>query len=237
MTTLQKTIVTTTVAVLAGAGIYEARQASQLRNQVQMLQEQQAPLTEQIAQLQHELDDATNRLAGSTEELANAKRNNLDLLKLRGEVGLLRRQTNQLGGLLKEAARKPPEPATEASENELVTRAQYKFAGFAEPKSTVNSTYWAINQGDIQTVLASMSPALQSKTREEWKDIPDDKLKAGLLNDSDNRNVTGYRITNKLVVSGDEVVLTIFQEGRNREKKMRFVRVGAEWKYDGPPKM
>jgi RNA polymerase sigma factor (sigma-70 family) len=237
MTALQKTIVTATIAVLAGAGIYEARQASRLREQVQTLQQQQEPLTAQIQQLQSERDDAANRQAWQTDELANAKKNNLDLLKLRSEVGLLRNQTNQLGSLQKEAARTPTESANEASENELVTRAQYEFAGFAEPKSTVNSMFWAMSQGDIQTVLASMSPALQSQTREQWKGIADDELKAGLLSDADNRKVTGYRITNKLVVSDNEVVLTIFQEGRDREKKMRLVRVGDEWKFAGTPGM
>ncbi len=40
MTTLQKTLVTATVAVLAGTGIYEVRQASRLRSQAQALQQQ-----------------------------------------------------------------------------------------------------------------------------------------------------------------------------------------------------
>ena len=92
MTTLQKTLVIATVVVLAGAGIYEARQAAQLRDQVQTLQQQQAPLVEQIQQLQSEHDDATNRLAGLREELALANTNKLELLRLRGEVGVLRRQ-------------------------------------------------------------------------------------------------------------------------------------------------
>ena len=60
MTTLQKTLVTATVAVLAGAGIYEARQAAQLREQNQSLRQHQA---EQIQQLQQERDDTLKRLA------------------------------------------------------------------------------------------------------------------------------------------------------------------------------
>jgi hypothetical protein len=52
MTSLQKTIVTATIAVLAGAGIYEARQAAQLHGQVHTLQQQQASLAEQIQRLQ-----------------------------------------------------------------------------------------------------------------------------------------------------------------------------------------
>jgi len=63
MTTLQKAVVTATVAILAGAGVYQARRASQLREQVQTLQQQQAPLTEQIEQLRRERDDALKRVA------------------------------------------------------------------------------------------------------------------------------------------------------------------------------
>jgi RNA polymerase sigma factor (sigma-70 family) len=87
MTTLQKTLVTATVAIVAGAGIYEARQAAQLREQNQTLQQRQA---EQIQQLVHERNDATNRLAGKAEEIAKIKDNNRELLRLRGEVGQMR---------------------------------------------------------------------------------------------------------------------------------------------------
>jgi tetratricopeptide (TPR) repeat protein len=92
MTTLQKTLAAVTVAVLAGAGIYEARQASQFHDQVQALQQQQAPLAEQIQKLQSERDTASNSVVGLTEELATAKKSAAELLRLRGEVGALRAQ-------------------------------------------------------------------------------------------------------------------------------------------------
>jgi len=90
MTTLQKTLITATLAVMAGAGIYEARQASSLRSQVQTLQQQQAPFAEQFQQLQRERDDATSKLASLREENERFSRNTTELLKLRGEVGVLR---------------------------------------------------------------------------------------------------------------------------------------------------
>jgi len=89
MTTLQKIIVTAVVAVLAGAGLYEARQAAQLRQQVQALQHQAAPA---LAALQRERDEATNRLAALTDELAALKKSPTEVLKLRGEVGALRQE-------------------------------------------------------------------------------------------------------------------------------------------------
>jgi RNA polymerase sigma factor (sigma-70 family) len=97
MTTLQKTLITTTITILAGAGIYEARLASQLRNQVQTLQQQQAPLAEQIQELQREHDETTRQLASLRDENERLNRNTGELLRLRGEVSLLRRAQDTAG--------------------------------------------------------------------------------------------------------------------------------------------
>ena len=88
--------VTAALAAAVGTGIFEAHQNSQLRDQVQTLQEQQAPLAEQIRQLQRERDDATNRLASSHEENEQLKSNSNEneLLKLRGEVTRLEVEAN-----------------------------------------------------------------------------------------------------------------------------------------------
>ena len=90
MTTLQKTLVTATVAVLAGAGIYEARQASQLREQVQTLQQQHGPLAEQLKKLESERVEMAGQLASLRDEADRNKSNNVELLRLRGEVTRLR---------------------------------------------------------------------------------------------------------------------------------------------------
>jgi RNA polymerase sigma factor (sigma-70 family) len=63
MTALQKTIVGTALVAAVGTGIYEAHQASTVRQQNQTLQQQQTSLTEQIRQLWQERDDAQKRLA------------------------------------------------------------------------------------------------------------------------------------------------------------------------------
>jgi RNA polymerase sigma factor (sigma-70 family) len=92
MTTIQKTIITATLAVVAGAGIYETHQAAQLRGQNQTLQQQQAPLVDQIQQLQKEFADSTNRMADLLVENARLRSNPIqsELLKLRGEVTQLK---------------------------------------------------------------------------------------------------------------------------------------------------
>ena len=92
MTTLQKTFIAAALSAAIGTGIYEAHQASELREQNQTLQQQQTPLAEQIQQLQRERDDAANRLAGLLAENSRLKSNphEMELLKLRGEVTQLR---------------------------------------------------------------------------------------------------------------------------------------------------
>lgn len=95
MTTLQKAIVTAALAAAVGTGIYAARQNSQLSSKIQALQQERAPLTAQIQRLEQERDQATNQLAAVLDENARLKSNPnaTELLKLRGEVGVLREQT------------------------------------------------------------------------------------------------------------------------------------------------
>jgi RNA polymerase sigma factor (sigma-70 family) len=103
MTALQKTIITATVVVLAGAGIYEARQAAQLHDQNQTLRQQHASLNEQIQMLQRERDEATNQLARIRNQGDLIAGDKADLLKLRAEIARLKSDSRELA-LLKAAA-------------------------------------------------------------------------------------------------------------------------------------
>lgn len=95
MTTMQKTLITATVAVLAGAGIYEARQVSQLRDQVSSIQQQHAVLTEQTQRLEVERDDAINELAIIKEAKERMAGKLSELHRLRGMAGVARRATSE----------------------------------------------------------------------------------------------------------------------------------------------
>ncbi len=117
MTTLQKAVVATTVAVLAGAGVYEGRQASLLRNQLQAVQPGQTVPFDDIQKLTRERDDAASKLLVAREENKRLTRDTAELLKLRGEVGLLRRQIAeqiQPARTQERAATVPSNPTTQA---------------------------------------------------------------------------------------------------------------------------
>jgi RNA polymerase sigma factor (sigma-70 family) len=90
MTTLQKTLIATALAVAVGTGVHEARQAGSARSEMQTLRAQQAPLNDQIQRLQHEREEDARQFASLREENERLKSNTADLLKLRAEVDALR---------------------------------------------------------------------------------------------------------------------------------------------------
>ena len=115
MTLLQKiaiTTITTALVVSVGAGIFEARQNSQLRAQYSQFQQQQTPWAEQVRKLQQERDAATNRLAAMAGEMAKDKSDNLELLRLRGMAGVARQAISESERLRVQLAQRPSAAGT-----------------------------------------------------------------------------------------------------------------------------
>jgi RNA polymerase sigma factor (sigma-70 family) len=117
MTTLQKTLITATIAAAVGTGIYEARQASTLRSQVQTLQQQQAPLAEQLTGLKTENERLSNLVAQAKDSQALSQAQFSELLKLRGKANLAQtdsRELAQLKSTLAQQTGKMPDYLTNA---------------------------------------------------------------------------------------------------------------------------
>ncbi|HWQ90054.1 MAG TPA: sigma-70 family RNA polymerase sigma factor [Clostridia bacterium] len=107
MTVLQKAILTATIAAAVGTGIYQARQASAMRNQVQALQQQQAPLSEQLSQLKTENERLSNQVAEAKDSQALSQAQLNDLLRLRGKVAQLQTDSRELAKLKSTVAQQP----------------------------------------------------------------------------------------------------------------------------------
>jgi len=108
-------VVVGAVAIFAGvSALYQARQAVHLRGQIQTLLQQQAPLAEQLQRLQRERDEALRQLA-SLHDDDRLNRDAAELLRLRGEVGVLRRQTSELEKLQDEN-RELQQPSSSAAQ-------------------------------------------------------------------------------------------------------------------------
>jgi RNA polymerase sigma factor (sigma-70 family) len=96
MTTLQKTLITVAVVAAVGTGVYEARQASRLQDQVRALQQQQAPFADQVERLTRERDAAAAREAGFRQDNERLRETAAELPKLRAELARLRGVTQQV---------------------------------------------------------------------------------------------------------------------------------------------
>ncbi|MCI0541413.1 MAG: sigma-70 family RNA polymerase sigma factor [Verrucomicrobiales bacterium] len=115
MTTLQKTLISVTIAAALGTGIYEARQASGLRRQVQTLQQQHE---EQIHQLQRERDVASQRFASLQQENERLNRDMIALLRRDMKSGADRQPTNMLAKLSDERPEQKPQPSEDNPESD-----------------------------------------------------------------------------------------------------------------------
>jgi RNA polymerase sigma factor (sigma-70 family) len=130
MTILQKTLITAAITAAVGTGIYEARQASSLRSQVQTLQQQQAPLAEQLTKLQTENERLSNQVVQAKDSQALSKAQLNELLKLRGQAGPAQANSRELAKLkstLAQQTSKTPDFLTNAMAMGLSTAEKWKM--------------------------------------------------------------------------------------------------------------
>jgi len=130
MTTLQKILVTASVTLLAGASIFEAHEASQLRGQNLALQQQQATLQKQIDDLQHAPAVVAARPAMTDADAVAAKNAQAELLRLRGEVTRLRLAATDSAG-------SPSDSRTDVVKSWLAREARLRQSAEQNPDKSI----------------------------------------------------------------------------------------------------
>ena len=112
MTSRHIILVIVILIVAVGVGVYEARQTSALRTELESRRQQEAPLAQQIEQLTRERDEATHQLAPLRAANEQLIRSNSELPKLRGEITRLRREARE-SAQLKTTVDAMSEPASQ----------------------------------------------------------------------------------------------------------------------------
>jgi hypothetical protein len=156
-----------------------------------------------------------------------------ELLRLRGEVAVLRREKEQASRPRTESRsssgistgqRSRP---TSVPDQDYLPKESCAFVGYEDPNSALQSCLWAWNSGDPKAVAASFT----SGYRARWGRKSDSEIAVQLSN---NLYATrGFRILERNPVSEDTVDLTLGDEAGQHKLRMRFKRVVAEWKFDG----
>ena len=173
MTTLQKTLIAAVIAATVGTGIYEARQASSLRAQVQTLKQAQLSPPGQTEQLARERDDAIRQLAALREENERSNQNTAELLKLRAEVARLRSDSQELARLKTGNSNDPTESSAKSWVNrvsllkqrlEQDPSAKIPELKFVTEQDWLNASKGELNtEADYRRALSSIRSAGESK--------------------------------------------------------------------------
>ena len=230
MTTLQKTLITVTLAAVAATTLVMQHQSlGKMRIENESLRQQIAQQDQRSAANER----SSNLVAQPNSSQTLPPDQFGELLRLRGEVGVLRNRTNELEKLITSLAntRRTPAQPPEVPPEDIFPRAAWKFSGNATPEAAFQSMIWALSRGDAKVILESYIPEVRNAQEKEWAEQPEAQLKDQLVNAT--IEVTGFRILRRDAISDDEVFLTVFTEGkRASEGKFRVTKIEGEWKID-----
>ena len=188
---------------------------------------------EQLSQQRTEGERLSNRTAQSSAPPINGELQ--ELLRLRGEVGVLRGQTNELLKLLAESRQLKSGLASGKAQREpnlaagdLVSVESLAFAGYATPEAAFESTLSAHIKGDPKTFLEGFAPQLREEKENEVAGASQDELVARAA------HFTGAeaRVLQSRLLSEDEAELVVFlaEQKKNQLVNFRMKRIAGEWK-------
>jgi hypothetical protein len=196
---------------------------------------------EDMSQLAAKNEGLAKLAAQASSSRALPDRQFSELLKLRGEVGRLRQQSQEAEKLRNEiqrlgaeaASRKTPagNASPDAASESNVPKESWAFAGYATPEAAFQSAIWAISSGDVKTFYASLTDEGKQKIENEERGQSEtDRAAKGV-------EVMGkfkaFRVDGREDRPDGTVVLTVSMirpDGTPETEKMAAKRVGAEWK-------
>lgn len=138
-----------------------------MKSDANRLLSQNQGLMAQREQAVHERDLALAAAAARLDELERLRKNELELMRLRGEVGQLRQQLNEQTSKAAAAAPKQTPRSAGHAPGAYVAKDQLVNAGYATPEAALETLTWAMMHGTYEQVLEAMGPDVRS---EESKD-------------------------------------------------------------------
>jgi hypothetical protein len=170
-----------------------------------------------------------------------------ELLKLRGEIGLLRQNVAEATNLaarnaLLAAALTNSQPSSEPisfPEGQTVLahwpRDQLGFAGYADPAAALQTTLWAMAQGNTNVLVNSVTPEIRAKMlRQDWNQhgTVEEEIADSARKIADSlQPANGFYVVGERAVAPDQTVLDVFFDGEGRTRKFVMKNVGGEWKF------
>jgi len=112
----------------------------------------------------------------------------------------------------------------------------YSFSGYATPEASVQSMIWAADTGDLEKLPACVTSEAMEQFRDEMKGKSPGEVSHALV--AWANGMAGYRITQKEVISDDEVHLHIHATPsadalHSGKAVIRMKKIGDDWKWAG----
>jgi TolA-binding protein len=195
---------------------------------------------EELTRLSVENERLSNLVARTSSQQTLRPEELSELLRLRGQIGLLRQAGKELVQLqvANEKLRAGPATAVDAlaearAAPNFWAKDQLAFAGYAEPEAALKTMLWAVNKGDIKSFLASWASGSEvaAELGKELGGKSETELAAEGKKLSESLDpMIGFHILDKQVTSADEVTLDLSCDGEGKVRKFVMKRVGNEWK-------
>jgi RNA polymerase sigma factor (sigma-70 family) len=112
----------------------------------------------------------------------------------------------------------------------------YSFAGYATPEASVQSMIWAASTGELEKLPAGVTSEEMEQFRGKMQGRSPEEISRGLVTWANA--MAGYRITEKEVISGDEVHVHIHATPsanalHSGKAVIKMMKIGNEWKWAG----
>jgi RNA polymerase sigma factor (sigma-70 family) len=258
MTTLQKALVTTTLAAALGTGFYEARRASHLQAQTLVLRQQQDALS---AQLQQEHEAAKSSAAAQLKD-GKSPSDISELLRLRAEVAKLRDGARELARLKSVAASSANDP-TASELNSWLSRVkklrdrvdqmpnqripEFQFLTDQDWLDAVKSSKQLETDADFAQALSALRSAARSEFASSLKDaissysqanngqLPSDfsQLKPYFASSVDDSVLQGYQFSQAGTVASKPAESLIDQNGDFYSTRMQVTMNSVSMSTEG----
>lgn len=257
MTTIQKSLAATLLAVAVGVGVYQLREVSRLRAENEALRRQSAE--KQLQQSAVDPDQAATRERALQSENDRLKLAVSELPKLRAELTRLRSAEQELTKLRKNNATTPVGETSKAPTTAVteVPTEVWTNAGFATPLAALQTRGWSILNGNrerfaesvmitdqarkafedviIQMAEASTDPNKGRYIEEVLKNKygVEEAILMPMMAEHEKLTYKGYHVVSQQYPSGDEAILELEMRtasGAPKSETMKFRKVGESWK-------
>jgi hypothetical protein len=229
------------IAIVIGFAVgiaFEHQKNVDLRQQHHALEQR----LQEMARLARSNEQLSNLLARANSQRSLTGDESHELLRLRGQVSVLREQRRELETVREEnrqAHAIMEDPLKNTAAAKAAATADYwpqdawTFKGFASADAALQSSLWAANNGDLKTLLASTTGELQKMIQEDFKGKPETEASIKAMDEV--IGIKSVRVVNREAQDNDTVVITAELEGltESQTQKLLLKKIGSEWKVAG----